>query len=356
MRILSDEDLAKLENAQNEVISRSDDIPLGYTAIELSTKGKLGAPKIFHIRNFKTGDLIDLSLTSRDDLPESVVKMIDGMIFEKAVSIKNFHEKEVIELLVRLFMIYFAPNIDVDFDVLDEDLDYLKDKIPYEDYIETLKDLDTKKWKPQTNIDLTKIKTYDLDEKFSPIVTIASKRTGEKFKFSFPKFGDILIVKKFLKLKFEKEEKQFASLRRMISFQEEMENKFRNGEMIDLNKVPNVPESEMQRLHEFDIEKAVYAMDLIRAVQIIGYNGKDLSKMSLIEKLEVLDTTVLDHNINTKLEKYYSSLKFGINDMIDMYNPIKKITESRRFSFRLMDILQAVKSFDSDELDIIVGD
>ena len=356
MNILSDDDLALLEKAKNAAQSKTTDIPLGYTPIELSTQGKLGAPKTFHIRNFKTSDLVDLSLTSQEDLPETVSRMIDSMIFEKDISIKNFHEKEVVELLVRLFMIFFSPRIDIDFPIINEDLDYLKEKISHEEYMQTISDLQSRKWVPQVNIDLSKIKTHDLDVKFSPIVTITSKRTSEKFKFSFPKFGDLLVVKKFLKLRFEAQDKKFASLRRMVEFRNEMEEKFKNGENVEISKIPNIPESEESALRIYETEKASYAVDLIRAVQIIGYNDKDLSNLPLDEKLKILNATSLDHVINKKLESYYESLKFGLEDTIEMLNPFKKISEPRRYSFRLLDILQAVNSFESDEYDIVVGD
>lgn len=355
MKILSDEDLALLEKAKNQIEVKTTEIPLGYTPIELSTAGKLGAPKIFHVRNFKTSDLVDLSLTSQEDLPETVSRMIDNMIFEENVSVKNFHEKEVVELLVRLFMIFFSHKIEIDFPIEDSDLDFIKDKISYEEYIKTLEDISSKKWKPQADIDLSKIKTYDVPDNFSPIVTIVSKKTNEKFKFSFPKFGDLLIVKKFLKLKFEEKEKQMSSIRRMVEFKNDMEEKFKKGENIDLNRIPKITESDEQKLKNLDIEKMVYAVDLVRAVQLIGYNDKDLSNLPIDERVKMLDMTSLDHNVNTKLENYYESVKFGLDDEIEMFNPFKKLVEKRRYSFRLLDILQAVKSFESDEYDIIVG-
>ena len=52
-------------------------IPPGYISINLSTKGKLGAPKEFHIRNFKMKDIMALSLTEQSDLPERIVQVLN---------------------------------------------------------------------------------------------------------------------------------------------------------------------------------------------------------------------------------------------------------------------------------------
>jgi len=357
MNILTDEEVAILENEQlnsKPAPVQKESMPLGYFPIELSTQGKLGAPKKFNVRNFKTSDLVDLSLTAEDDLPETVARMLDGMIYEKDVSVKNFHEKEVIEFLVKLYMIFFANEIEVDFELNEDDHEYLKQSNSTEAYEKMLEDLLSGKWNPQSMIILSNVETYDIDEKLSRKVTIKSKKTDSEFTFSFPKFGDVIALKKALKVRFEKDDKRFASIKRMIQFQESMEQRYRNGEDIDVKKIPIVPEYEVNQYKAYEIEKAVVAIDLVRAVQIIGYNGKNLEHASIEEKLKIVNTADLDHIINTKLERHFQNLKFGIKPEIKMMNPITHTLESRGYSFRLVDILQAINAFESDEFDIVI--
>ena len=102
-------------------VQNTQTVPPGYVAINLSTKGKLGAPKEFHIRNFKMKDIMALSLTEQGDLPERVVQVLNDMILED-VDVSNWHEKEVEETLVYVYMTFFEPTIkNVPFVVTDED-------------------------------------------------------------------------------------------------------------------------------------------------------------------------------------------------------------------------------------------
>lgn len=354
MKILTEDDLLNLHQIQNGS-KAAENVPLGYLPIELSTKGKLGAPAIFHIRNFKTADLVDLSLTSEDDLTETVINMLKNMIWEKDVEIKNWHEKEISELLVRLYMVFFSSEMtEIDFIPSDEDLDFLKEKVGLDQFNQMLDHLESGKWKPKTRISLSSIETYEIDNSFRPNLRVKSKKTGLDIGFSYPKFGDVVVMKKFLKQRFEKEEKQFAAIKRMIEFRNEMEEKLQAGEDVNLSKIPVAPEAEVKKFQRFEIERALLAVDLIKAIQLDYFNGKDYTNASIEERLKVSNDPRIDYTLNKKVEDYFNSLKFGINEeAIPMYNPITEKIENRRFSFRFVDILQAIRSFDSDEYDII---
>ena len=74
--------------------------PPGYINITLSTRGKVGAPESFWIRNFIPEDLAVLATTPENDMPIKVVETLDKMIGNpdpnNIIAVKNFHEKEVI--------------------------------------------------------------------------------------------------------------------------------------------------------------------------------------------------------------------------------------------------------------------
>jgi len=357
MKILTDEELSLLSSVK-KTNKESEGIPLGYFPIELSTKGKLGAPAIFHIRNFKTGDLVDLSLADEEDLTETVINMLKNMIWEKDINIKNWHEKEISELLVRIYMIFFTAEMtEIDFELNDSDHEFLLNKVGQQQYDEMIGQIRSGKWAPKTRIVLTSIETHDLDESFKTTVRVKSNKTGLDIGFSYPKFGDVVIMKKFLKQRFEKEDKQFASIKRMIEFRREMEDKLEAGFDVSLSKIPIVPEAELKKFQKFEIEKALLAVDLIKAIQLTHFDGKDLTNAPMEEKIKIAADPRIDYTLNKKIEDYFQTLKFGINEaQVPMYNPITEQVETRRFSFRFLDLLQAIRSFNSDEYDIILDD
>ena len=64
-------------------------IPAGYAEIRLSTEGKLFAPEVFHVRDFKTEELLEISLISTEDLPKVLLKILKNMIYEKTWILQN---------------------------------------------------------------------------------------------------------------------------------------------------------------------------------------------------------------------------------------------------------------------------
>ena len=122
-------------------------IPAGYAEIRLSTEGKLFAPKVFHIRDFKTEELLEISLVPQRDLPKALLKILKNMIYEEDVDPAKFHISEVEETLVHVYMTFFSPTMNnVIFPVEDEDLEYLKSTNTEESYKSLLEDLESKRW------------------------------------------------------------------------------------------------------------------------------------------------------------------------------------------------------------------
>ena len=97
-----------LEKVHKE-IENTVNIPPGYIKVNLSTKGYLGAPKEFYIRNMSTEDLLSMALTDDEDLPVKTYKMLQSLIYGDDVDIKDFHEAEVIETLVTLYRTFYSP-------------------------------------------------------------------------------------------------------------------------------------------------------------------------------------------------------------------------------------------------------
>ena len=88
--------LTSLMESEREVKEVSS-TPDGYIEVKLSTKGKVGAPSVVHVRNFKVSEIISLSLSSNADLPIRLIDILNDMILEDT-DVFNWHEKEIEEL------------------------------------------------------------------------------------------------------------------------------------------------------------------------------------------------------------------------------------------------------------------
>src|SRR5574344_957288 len=92
--------VASVQAAESTKLSGA---PAGYIPIRLSTLGRVGAPALFHIRNFSTRDLMKISLTDEEDVPAQVLELLKDLIWEEDVDVETFHEEEIIETLVLLY-------------------------------------------------------------------------------------------------------------------------------------------------------------------------------------------------------------------------------------------------------------
>ena len=73
--------LSSLGEAEKDVKAVSE-VPAGYIEVKLSTRGKVGAPEVIHVRNFKVSDIIGLSMSTQMELPIRLTEILDDMILE----------------------------------------------------------------------------------------------------------------------------------------------------------------------------------------------------------------------------------------------------------------------------------
>jgi len=330
-------------------------IPAGYLPIQLSTRGKLGAPSSFHVRNFNTRDMMTLALTDEDALPEKIIDLLDELIYED-VDVKRFHENEIIETIIRLYAAFFSPVLsDIDFPIEEEDYEDLQRIYP-DDSASKIEALKNGTWKPKTSIDILRdVNTYDIDDNFNPIATVSYRKTGFSVAFGLPRYGDILTVKKWLADNYGEKEKRFASVKKLAELRDQMIEKYEQGSAIDLNRLPNVDPEVEASYNSLQIEKTGALVDIIRALHLVGFDGKDVSNLSLAERAKLVQDPRVDVSVARKLDNYFETLQFGIKPEVAMLNPITNEMCVRRFSFRLADILQAIQLSETDEYDVILG-
>lgn len=330
-------------------------VPAGYAEIQLSSKGKIGAPETFHMRNFNVSDLTALSLTRTEDLPERIIHMMQTMIFEDA-DVEKFAEAEVIETLVLLYRNYFGRYlIDAEYPLSKEDYDDV-DTL-YADNEERRKqmssDLRTNKWKPRIDIDLDALEYFELDETFKPRATIRSKSTGLEATFGLPRFGDIAVLRRWMKDAYKKHDEEYEELRNKVQLRIQMIKAYRNGSLLDASRIPVVRDEERKALQDYDTEKANVAITASRAIHLLEFDGTDVSNLPIIERMRYIEDPRVDISLMRRLEEYFQGLEIGIRPYINVVSPITGSAVTRRWSFRLVDLLQAITVQNSDDYDIV---
>jgi hypothetical protein len=348
-----------IENFKNGIHDEEsrvkEDIPNGYISIELSTHGLVGAPARFHTRNFDTSDLMNLALSEDEELPEKVAKMLDNLILEKDVSVMNFHEQEVIEYLVRLYQAYYSTVLkEVDFPWGDADIEYLKTQLGTGSEFETqVADLRAGRWAPKTDVDLALVETYDIDKaSFKKEVYIKEKKTDFQAGFSFPRYGDIVILRNFMLKEFRERDKQFAMVKETLKFRRDAEDRMRRGEEVAFSRLPSIPEAEKEKFRDYEVEKSLFGVMAIKALHLVYFDGQDLRDTPLKDRMALAQDPRLDYKMMKTVNDYFDKLNIGLKKEVKMRNPFTQKFESRRYSFRLVDLLQAIKLYESDEYDI----
>ena len=315
-------------------------IPAGYIEIQLSTKGKVGAPSKFHIRNFKVGELITLALSSNEELPRRLINILNDMIFEDNIDVGNFHDKEVEELMVYIYTNFYRSVLeDMVFPIEDSDIEFLNSSDKGKAQLEDIKN---KKWVPRTNLNLINdVDLYEIPDNFNPNITITDKTTGFYVTFGYIKYSDKLTVKNWLDSYYKEEELRFRKIQNQISFN--------NNNAA--NKVQLDP-SEEKAYYQYVSERLETLSEVSRIISIIDYNGIDVSEMPLGEKYELLSKEArIDYGMINKLTERQNKVPFGIKPIVRMMNPFTNQMCERRFSFRIPLIIQAIQLSGSDRYD-----
>jgi len=324
-------------------------MPAGYIPIKMSTKGRLGVPSVVHVRNFTTEDLLDLSMGSDAILPVKTIQALNRIIFEENVDVAQWPEKSVLELIVKIYSNFFTPFIsDIPFPWNDEDIEYLKSK----EETTKIESLKAGTWVPKVDINLTEAVTIrELDSDVKDIVTISKKDGSFKASFSsYPKIGDIIVLKDALSSIYKKEDAEWDLEKRKLEVRNRMIEKG------NTNNLPEVASDAMDKYYEFEAKKTMTLVKLTQALYLRSFMGEDLSHKSLSEKLKYFEDPRLDINVTKKIEAQFEKIQFGLNDEISIKNPITGKLCTRRFTFRPMDILQAIRAYESPDYDISYDD
>jgi hypothetical protein len=351
----------KLEEARQQ-IDAVETMPDGYIEVRLSTKGLIGAPAAFRIRNFSPEDLMNLGLADQEDLPIRLIKVLDDLIYNppnaEIISVKNFHEKEVTELLLLLYETFYTtifPN--QQWILTDEDKEFLKAECGGEtdEYFLKLRSIENKSWKPTFDIDISKDLYYwEIDPDIKTKAQV-SRKYGEKnftATFTLPKFGDFITLKYFIDQIYKEQDKRFSSIADTYKFRRSMEEKLQNGENIDIRRIPQVPKEELDKFKQYETEKSLFAITASKALYLCEFDGHDVSTMPLEKKLELAKDPRLDYSTFKMVQDHFDKLQFGLKEEITVTDPILNKVVTQKYSFQLTDLLEAIRDTRTSETTI----
>jgi hypothetical protein len=327
-------------------------IPPGYIEVQLSTRGLVGAPARFHVRNFSTEDLMNLGLSDDTDRYDQMIKMLQSVIFEQNVRIEYFHEKEVIELLLFMYETFYTEVFpEQKWLLTDEDYEYMAEESGGEDtdeYRARIRAIERGDHKPVFDINIaTDLEYFEITkETFKATARITRKFNNEPFTCSFglPTVGDILVLKHFINHVFSEKDRRFASLSETLKFRQDAEERWRKGENINLRSLPIIPQTELNKLKEYEIEKSLFAITASKALHLKEFNGQDVSKAPLEERIKFAEDPRLDHATFKQIEDHFKSLNFGLKEEITARDPITGKIVKQKYSFQLDTILTAFHS------------
>lgn len=340
--------LKSLKDSQKQTESILN-VPTGYIEVSLSTKGKLGAPEIVHVRNFKVSEILALSLTSNRDLPLKLGTILNKMILEDT-DVLEWHEKEVEELMLHIFMTFYKATLeDIPFPLNEEDLELISSEEDGEEKIEALK---TGKWVPKTTINIAQsVDTYDIEEDFSPNITLTSKKSGFHVTFGFIKYGDQITIRNWIDSLYSETEKKFEKLKKALEYNKGISNQLKDNPD-KINSLIPIDSKLQQEYEEYLIERTSIITEVANIISILDFNGEDVSKLSISEKYDKLGKDArIDYNLINKLASRQKKLHFGIKPEVSMISPFTKEVVKRPVSFRIPTIIQAMQLSGSDEYD-----
>jgi hypothetical protein len=285
-------------------------VPIGYININLSTKGKISqAPASIMARAMTAAEVLSLSIYIKDELQGPLINLLDSLIYRtgdnNTPSVANWTPEEVIEFTIKYYTNFFGVKMsEIDYKASDDELIELKKQKRDTE----ITSLEQGKWKPKVELDLSKLNFLKLPEDVSNKLVVTGKKDKFSVTFRFPYYGDILVVNKAL---------------------------------TDLTGKEGYPEPE------------VLLALLSNAVLVTEVQGTSIESFTLADKLELLmNDPKFSISLFEAINQRIDEIRFGVDENIPIISPITGKPTTRRFLFRVLDVLSAITVFQSDGYDV----
>lgn len=313
---------------EKDINPLTDNIPYGYIELNLSSKGKLSAPRTIHLRNYNSADVLELASKSEDALLESSIHVLSNLILEK-VDVSLFTEKEVMEIYLSLYANWWGDSLkEMVYPMTKEDEEALENKP------ELLKRYKEGSWYPTVDIPISKIEVKELAEEFKEPLVFKSKTQDLTLSLRISRLQDGITAKKYVREKYLSEEYKFKTF----------EKKLAREEITGYDK--SIGETEREEYNNYLMNKS---FDLIKALQACLI----VDDISFEEKISIVET--LDSKLWLQYNNFIKKYPFGICEDIEVISPITDKPEIRRFQFRPLDFFPTDDEKNLNEYDISFG-
>lgn len=352
------------EEAQAQSIKNVEEranAPAGYVNVKLSTRGKVGAPASFFIKNFSPEDIMNLGLSDERDVQIRMLKTLQSLVWNpdknNFIDVGDFHRKEVEELMMVMYEEFYQslfPN--QTWTLTQEDYDELKrqyggDTPEYQARIKAIRDGE---WRPTFDLDISRdVDFYEIADDFKKTVRVTNEDNPPfTVKFSLPRYGDFLKLKMFIDDVYQNEDRKYARLGQILKLRQDANERMLQGENVDWTKIPAVSARDEEDYKEYEVSKALFTTTASKALYIMEFDGKDVSHLPIEEKIELAKDPRLDFDTFTKVQEAFDSLKFGYKEEITAFDPILQKVVQRPYNFRIMDLFTAMQSARSSKTHI----
>ena len=331
-------------------------IPAGFIDVTNKADESIYAPETFHVRDLGSEDLLGMALSDDEMLPIRTIDIFNSLIFEEGIDVGTFTEAEVTCMLRDIFM-HFYSNIIKDhaYKLQKSDYEYLAKTLGGEEsdaYKKKIRDYKTGRWSPKIDIDISKIKRLKLPKDFKPYIKLERKSTGFSCKYGFPRYGDIKVVKEYLDIAYQREDENHQSIVSILKYRQDQLRKRDDNEDIPYESIPDLTKKQSEEWERYTYDRNITLLKAIRANNLVEYRGKDVSGLSLAEKLDIAEDPEFDLAVYKAISKKIEETPIGLEKTIKVISPVTNKEVDYPFNFRVYDMLQAIQTTETDDLEV----
>lgn len=286
-----------------------------YVAVKLSSMGKLGLPEMVHVRDYSYSDALKLATASSGtEIIKAIVEVLAEVVQED-IDLDRLTIPDVMEILMSIQGTWYSPSIE---------LPYFVD--------ETLPEAERTDKKNLSKVTLflnnLKFKSFPEDKKVPVNVSYQDFRA----EIDYPRFFDAVIVDQYIENKYAKLDQQM----------EEISQKIKK----DTNTL-----DEYKTYMSYREQKMMDTIKASQAIQILSVNGVSLDTLG--KRIEAMDSFPL--KVWGTVNSYFQNdLAFGIEPDVTFQCTVTGKTITRRFSFRVLDFIPTMESFQSAGSDVLI--
>ena len=344
----------RIEEAENEV-NATMQVPPGYLEIRLTSNGKYGAPEVFHVKNFSTEDLVHLAVSDDSELPERTIEFLNSIIYED-VDVASWHEKEVVETLFIIYKTFYQSSLlNLTWNYTPEDKEFLRNQYGNgtAEFNNRIEALDNGTWAPVFDVDLNKVEFYPKIEQAKTRANIKKQSTGFSCIYSWPRYGDVVKIKKYMEIIYSKTDKDFERLQKIAQFRKQAEQQALDGKPVMLDRIQDLSKEERDKLRKYEEEKLNFMTTCLRAIQLKEIRGQDISNLELKDRIKFAQDPELDFATWKVINKKFNEeLEIGLKEEMTVLDPITNRYTTANITFPVFTLVQTIRDGELNGVDI----